>query len=83
MKMSPRMSSTSSPSNFFIDNFGSLTWGVTVRAGAGGITAGSTGRVGVGQTGVTYGCETTLGIGEGTAIWTHVPTPETDSGVVL
>ena len=27
--------------------------------------------------------ETTLGMGEGSAIWTRVPTPETDRGVVL
>ena len=72
-----------SPLNFFIDNFRSLTWGVTVQAGAGGITAGSTGGVGVWQTGVMYGRETTLGMGEGSAIWTRVPTLETDSGVVL
>ena len=37
----------------------------------------------VGQTGVTYGCETTLGIKEESAIWTCVPTLETDSGVIL
>ena len=72
-----------SPLNFFIDNFGSLTWGVTVRAGAGGTTVGSTGGVGVRKMGVMYGCETTLGIGEGSAIWTRIPTLETDSGVVL
>ena len=74
-----------SPLNFFIDNFGSFTWGVIVRAGAGagGITMGSTGGVGVGQMGVTYGCETTLGIGEGSTSWTCVPAVETDNGVVL
>ena len=44
---------------------------------------GSTGGVGVGQTGVTYGCETTLGIGEGSTIWTRVPVLQTDNGVVL
>ena len=74
-----------SPLNFFIDSLGSLTWGVTVWAGAGGNTAGNTGRVGVGQmAGVTYGCETTLGIKEESAIRTCVPTLETDNnGVVL
>ena len=72
-----------SPLNFFIDNFASLTWGVTVWAGTGSITAGSTGGVGVGQMGVTCGCETALSIGEGSAIWTRVLTLKTDSGVVL
>ena len=33
--------------------------------------------------GVTYGCETTLGIKEESAIWTCVPTLEPDNGVVL
>ena len=73
-----------SPLNFFIDSLGSLTWGITVRAGAGRNTAGNTGKVGVGQmAGAMYGCETTLGIKEESAIWTCVPTPETDNGVVL
>ena len=72
-----------SPLNFIIDSLGSLTWGITIRAAAGGNTAGNTGGVGVGQTGVTYGCETTLGIKEESAIWTCVPTLETDNGVVL
>ena len=44
---------------------------------------GSTGGVGVRQTGVTYGCETTLGIREGSTSWTRVPALETDNGVVL
>ena len=38
---------------------------------------------GGGMSSGTYGCKTTLGIKEESAIWTCVPTLETDNGVVL